>query len=319
MLRIRKFEEAVSKWFYRGKIPGFVHLYIGQEAIAVGVCAALRSDDCIASTHRGHGHVLAKGAEPKRMMAEIFGRETGYCRGKGGSMHIADLSKGILGANGVLAGGVGIATGVGLASQMQGKDLVAVAFLGDAAANQGIVWESLNLAGLWQLPVIYVVEDNGFSEYTPAAELSSSLDFAARASAWGGVSSASIDGNDVLAVYAAATDAVEKARSGGGPSLLSCKTYRWMAHNEGEEAVIGEWSYRSEDEVREWEKKDPILRHERYLLESGILTNAEIGRMRSEVEAEMEHAVAFASESPFPDPEEAMRDVFVRGEVEGNA
>jgi pyruvate dehydrogenase E1 component alpha subunit len=202
---------------------------------------------------------------------------------------------------------------------MQGRDLVAVAFLGDAAANQGIVWESLNLAGLWKLPVLFVVEDNGFSEYTPAGELTSSLDFAGRAAAWGGVSSASIDGNDALAVYAAAAEAVERARSGGGPSLINCKTYRWMAHNEGEEAVIGNWSYRSEEEVKAWQEKDPIVRHENHLIEIGILAREEIDRMRADVEAEMEQAVAFAGKSPFPEPEEAFHDVFVGMEAEKDA
>ncbi len=310
MVRIREFEEAVGKLFYRGRIPGFVHLYIGEEAIAAGVCANLRKDDCITSTHRGHGHVLAKGADTKRMMAEIFGRATGYCKGKGGSMHLADLNIGILGANGVLAGGVGIATGVGLAASMKGEDRVAVAFLGDAAANQGILWESLNLAGLWKLPVIYVVENNGFSEYSPSKELTSSLDFAARARHWGGVADADLDGNDAVAVHGAAQQAVARARAGEGPTLLNCHTYRWKAHNEGEEAVIGSWSYRTREELAEWQEKDPIARFERQAREAGWLTQEQIDALHAEVDEEIQSAVDFAEGSPLPKAEEAFQDVF---------
>lgn len=310
MLRIREFEEAVGKLFYRGEIPGFVHLYIGEEAIAAGVCARLRKDDCITSTHRGHGHVLAKGGDTKRMMAEIFGRSDGYCKGKGGSMHLADLDIGVLGANGVLAGGVGIATGVGLAASMKGEDRVAVAFLGDAAANQGILWESLNLAGLWKLPVIYVVENNGFSEYSPSKELTSSLDFAARARHWGGVADADLDGNDVGAVFRAAGEAVDRARAGEGPTLLNCHTYRWKAHNEGEEAVIGSWSYRTREELEQWQTKDPIARFERRALVEGWLNQDQISALHADVEEEIEAAMAFAEQSPFPEAEEAFEDVF---------
>jgi TPP-dependent pyruvate/acetoin dehydrogenase alpha subunit len=310
MVRIREFEEAVGNLFYRGKIPGFVHLYIGEEAIAAGVCATLRKDDCITSTHRGHGHVLAKGGDTKRMMAEIFGRSDGYGKGKGGSMHLADLTIGVLGANGVLAGGVGIATGVGLAASMKGEDRVAVAFLGDAAANQGILWESLNLAGLWKLPVVYVVENNGFSEYTPSKELTSSLDFAARAKHWGGVAGANLDGNDVDAVYQAAQEAVDRARAGEGPTLLNCHTYRWKAHNEGEEAVIGNWSYRTREELEAWQGRDPIARFELQALDRGWLTQEQMDALHAEVEKEMQAAVAFAEQSPLPKAEEAFQDVF---------
>jgi len=309
MVRIRRFEEAVGKWFYRGQIPGFVHLYIGQEAIAAGVCAALRQDDYVTSTHRGHGHVLAKGGDPKPMMAEIFGRSTGYSKGKGGSMHLADVSQGILGTSGIVGGGVALATGVGLGLQMHGADSVTVSFFGDAAANQGVVWESLNLASLWKLPAIFVIENNGFSEYTPAHELSASLDFAARAAGWDAVG-VQVDGNDVVAVYNAAQDAVRRARSGEGPTLLDCRTYRWMAHNEGEEAVIGEWSYRTEAQLEEWKARDPIARFGTVLLEAGALTGEDMEQIDAEAIAEMEAAVAFAQDSPWPQPEEALEGVF---------
>ncbi|OFV83709.1 MAG: hypothetical protein A2W26_00785, partial [Acidobacteria bacterium RBG_16_64_8] len=290
MVRIRRFEEAVGRWFYRGMIPGFVHLYIGQEAVAAGVSAALREDDCITSTHRGHGHVLGKGADSKRVMAELFGRSTGYCRGKGGSMHVADLDHGILGANGVLAGGVGIATGVGLASKMRHEQRVAVAYLGDAAANQGLFWESLNLSGLWELPVVYVIENNGFGEYTPAEVLTSSVDFEERAAAWGGVAAQAVDGNDVIDVHEAAKRAVARARAGQGPSVLNCRTYRWMGHNQGEEAVIGEWSYRSEEDLAEWKQRDPLPRFQRWAMEAGLLSQSTVEAIRAEAEAEMEAA-----------------------------
>ena len=319
MVRIRVFEEAVGKWFYRGKIPGFVHLYIGEEAIAAGVCSVLRQDDCIGSTHRGHGHVVAKGADTKRIMAELFGRATGYCKGRGGSMHVADFSLGILGTNGVLAGGVAMATGIGLGSKLTGSDRVAVAFIGDAAANQGVVWESMNLAGLWKLPVIYVIEDNGFGEYTPAKELSSSLDFAARAAAWGGVAATLVDGNDVAGVQAAAEAAVRRARAGEGPSLINCRTYRWKAHNEGEEAVIGEWSYRSKEELDRWKERDPIARFERQALDAGWFSQEDMETIRVEAEAEVEAAVSFAMESPMPSPDEAFRSVFSEEKVDDHA
>ena len=319
MVRIRTFEEAVGKWFYRGKIPGFVHLYVGEEAIAAGVCSVLRPDDYIGCTHRGHGHVIAKGADTKRMMAELFGRATGYCKGRGGSMHLADFSLGILGTNGILAGGVGMATGVGLGSKLTGSDRVAVAFIGDAASNQGVVWESMNLAALWKLPVLFVIEDNGFSEYTPAAELSSSLDFAGRAAAWGGVAASLVDGNDVVAVHETASTAVRRARAGEGPSLINCRTYRWKAHNEGEEAVIGEWSYRTKEELDRWKERDPIVRFERRAFEAGWFSQGDMETIHVDAEAEAEAAVTFAQESPMPSPDDAFRGVFSEQEIDLHA
>jgi len=310
MVRIRYFEQTISKWFYRGKIPGFVHLYIGEEAIASGVCAPLKKDDCISSTHRGHGHVLAKGGDPKRMMAEIFGRATGYCRGKGGSMHLADLSIGVMGTNGILAGGVGMATGFGLAFKETGSDRVSVVFIGDAAATQGIVWESLNLAGLWQLPVIYVIENNGFGEYTPTEKLSSTVDFAGRARNWGGVAAQSVDGNDVQAVYQATQVALSRARAGQGPSLIDCKTYRFMGHNEGEEASIGEWSYRSKEELEKKKKHDPIKIFEMTLINERVLSPETLESIHAQAKTEMEEAVTYALDSPLPDPQEALVGVF---------
>lgn len=225
-------------------------------------------------------------------------------------MHVADLENGVLGANGVLAGGVGIATGVGLASKMRKEDKVAIAYIGETASNQGVLWESLNLSGLWQLPVIYVIENNGFGEYTPAEELTSSLDFDKRAAAWGGVVSQALDGNDVIEVYQASQEAVLRARAGQGPSVLYCRTYRLRSHNEGEEAALGEWSYRSEEELEEWKKKDPIQSFERKAMEAGWLSPSVIEGIQAEAETEMEAAIAFAEESPFPEPEEAYRGVF---------
>ena len=310
MVRIRRFEEAVGKWFYRGQLPGFVHLYIGQEAVATGVCAALRPEDYLTSTHRGHGHVLAKGADSKSMMAELFGRATGLCQGKGGSMHMADISLGILGANGILAAGAPWSVGAALGAKMQGQDLVGVSFFGDAAANQGIVWESLNLASVWKIPAIFVIENNGFSEWTSTDELSSTLDFAGRASGWN-AAGVRVDGNDVRAVYEAAEVAVRRGRAGEGPTLLVCNTYRWMGHNEGEDAFIGKWSYRSQDELEEWKQRDPITQFENIVLQEKLLTREALEQIDAAAVAEMAAAVEFAQQSPFPEPEAALEGLFV--------
>lgn len=311
MIRIRRFEEMVSKWFYEGKIPGFVHLYIGEEAIAAGVCAALRKEDTITSTHRGHGHVLAKGADTKRMMAEIFGRATGLCKGKGGSMHLTDMGIGVLGANGILAGGTSLATGAALSAVMQGNERVAVTFVGDAAASQGVVWESLNLASVWKLPVIFVIENNGFGEWTPTRELTSTDNFACRAPGFG-AAGIQVDGNDVVAVYAAAEEAVQRARRGEGPTVIDCLTYRWMGHSEGEDAFIGRWSYRTQEELEKWKKRDPIVLFKQYVLEQGLLSQAELDAINDGAYAEMEEAVAYSQASPMPELESALVGVFKR-------
>ena len=310
MLRIRRFEETVGKLFYRGQIPGFVHLYIGQEAVAAGVCEALRAEDFLTSTHRGHGHVLAKGADTKAMIAELFGKSTGLCQGKGGSMHLADIKLGILGANGIIAAGAPLATGAAFGAMLKGKDLVGVTFFGDAAANQGVLWESLNLASVWNIPAIFVLENNGYSEWTPTHELSSTLDFADRASGWN-VQGVTVDGNDVWAVYTAAKRSVDQARAGGGPTLLVCNTYRFTGHNEGEDAFIGKWSYRSKEEYEDRKKLDPITRFEKVVMQSGLLTRADLDRMDAEAVAEMEVAVDYARNSTYPAPEAALEGLFL--------
>src|SRR5256886_11853731 len=231
MLRIRRFEERASADYLGGKIYGVVHCYIGEEAVAVGVCTALDRDDRIISTHRGRGHCIAEGADLNRMMAELYGRQTGYCKGKGGSMHIADFGIGILGANGIVAGGIAIVTGAGLAAQMEGKGGVAVSFFGDGAANAGPFHECLNIAATWKLPMLYVCENNLYAAQTTAASTQALRDVAARAAGYG-IPGVVVDGNDIFAVYQAANRAVERARTGGGPTLIECKTYRWRGHTE---------------------------------------------------------------------------------------
>src|SRR5438445_5789067 len=253
MQTIRTFEKRVAREFRSGEIPGFVHMYVGEEAIAAGVCACLNDDDYVTSTHRGHGHCIAKGCDLDAMMAEIYGRETGLCRGRGGSMHIADFSRGMLGANAIVGGGIALATGAGLAARVRGADQVAVSFFGDGAANQGVLHESLNLAAIWRLPVVYVCEDNGFAESTPAAYATSVPDVASRATAYG-IPGVIADGRDALEVFAAARDAVDRARAGEGPTLLEVKTYRFMGHFEGDPE-----KYRDEAEKRELVENDALL------------------------------------------------------------
>jgi TPP-dependent pyruvate/acetoin dehydrogenase alpha subunit len=303
MRTIRTFEEAVGELFYRGRLPGFVHLYVGQEAIAAGVCASLRRDDVITSTHRGHGHLLAKGASPERMMAELFGRVDGYCRGKAGSMHIADFELGIFGANGIVGGGLPIATGAALAATFDGRERVAVAFFGDGAANEGTFGESLNLASLWRLPVVFVCEHNGFTEWTPTEELTAGS-IAGRASGYD-VPGHVVEADDVKAVYRAARDAVERARGGDGPSLLECRAWRLRSHNEGEEAFIGDWSYRTAEAVERERMRDPLARLEREIADREVTA-----RIDAEVEEAIAAAVAFAEASPWPEPASALEDVF---------
>jgi len=306
MLLIRKFEYRVKDLFVEGKIPGFVHLYAGEEAVAVGVCANLRRDDYVTSTHRGHGHCIAKGADVKRMMAELFGKRTGYCKGKGGSMHIADFSVGMLGANGMVGAGLPLATGAGLSIKMRGTDQVAVCFFGDGAVDQGTFHESLNLASLWKLPVIFVCENNSYFESTHISRHLSAKTVADFAAAYR-VPSVTVDGNDVVAVHSSVEEAVERARKGQGPMLIECITYRWEGHEEGEP-----WTtYRTMEEVEEWKKKDPIKRHGGLLLEKRVSTEEEIKRIEEQVDAEIKEAVKFAEESPWPKPEEALEDVFV--------
>jgi pyruvate dehydrogenase E1 component alpha subunit len=304
MLTIRRFEEEVAKLFAAGKIPGFVHLYIGEEAIATGVCAHLRDDDFITSTHRGHGHLISKGGDLKLMMAELFGKRTGYCKGKGGSMHIADVDLGILGANGIVGGGPPIAAGAALSAQYRGTDQVVACFFGDGAANQGTFHEGLNMASIWKLPVIFVCENNHYGISFHQSKSMNVADVADRAASYN-VPGAAIDGNDVIAVYEAAEAAVERARAGEGPTLIECKTYRWKGHFEGDPMV-----YRTDEEFKGWQAKDPLPRFKSRLMEMGILTEEKIQQVDDAIAKMVEKAIQFAEESPFPAPEEITDDVY---------
>jgi len=304
MKRIRAFEERVVDQMGAAKIPGFVHLYIGEEAVAAGVCANLRKEDYITSTHRGHGHLVAKGGDPKLMMAELFGKKTGYCKGKGGSMHIADIDLGILGANGIVGGGPPIAAGAALAAQYLGTDKVAVCFLGDGASNQGTTHEAMNLAAVWKLPVVFVVENNGYGEFTPQAEHQAIQDVADRAAGYG-IPGVVVDGNDVTAVYEAASEAIARARQGKGPTLVECKTTRFRGHFEGDPQ-----RYRPKGETDEVKTKDPIPRFEARLLDMGVLSKEQVAAIDASIRSELDEAVRFAEQSPAPEPGELTEDVF---------
>lgn len=304
MVRIREFESKVQEFFAAGKIPGFVHLYIGEEAVATGTCAVLRPADYITSTHRGHGHLIAKGGDLKKMMAELFGKRTGYCKGKGGSMHIADVDLGILGANGIVGGGGPIANGAALAAQYRGTDQVAVCFFGDGASNQGTTQEAMNLASAWKLPVVFVNENNGYGISCPTCKSMAVADIADRAAAYD-MPGVVVDGNDVMAVYEAVAEAVDRARKGNGPSLIECKTYRWCGHFEGDACT-----YRDEEELRTWKAKDPVARFREKLMDQGILTEDRDRKIRETIAQELQEAIRFAEESPLPAPEEVLEDVY---------
>lgn len=307
MLIIRQFEEQAIALFERGHIRGNVHPCIGQEAVSVGVCATLRRDDYMTSTHRGHGNCLAKGADPRIMMAELLGRVTGYCKGKGGSMHIADFEGGNLGANGIVGGGFPIATGAGIGIQNRGTDQVVVCYFGDGAANQGTFHESLNLAALWKLPVLYVCENNQYALSTPLRESVGLPELSERARGYG-IPGVRVDGNDVLAVHAAAGEAVRRARAGGGPTLLDCLTYRFFGHFTGDKGHG--ITYRSKGEMEEWRTRCPIVRFRRYLLDAAIVTDEQIEKTEKRVEALIAAAAQYGLDSPWPSPEEAVEDVF---------
>lgn len=309
MQRIRQFETRVRDLAIASEIPGFVHVSIGEEASATGVCAALRKTDRITSTHRGHGHLIAKGGKLTRMMAELFGKREGYCKGKGGSMHIVDFALGILGANGIVGAGLPIATGSALAAQITGRDDVSACFFGDGASNEGTFHESLNLAAVWKLPVVYVCENNGFGEFTPMEAVTSVGDIAVRAQAYA-IPGYIVDGNDVLEVYRYASEAVARARAGQGPTLLECKTYRWDGHVVGEAAFLGAGAYRAEEEVGAWKAKCPIIKFEQFVLEGGKISRTELDRIVAETQAELEQAVEFARKGTLPDLSEVTDDVF---------
>jgi TPP-dependent pyruvate/acetoin dehydrogenase alpha subunit len=306
MVMIREFEENVNELYTRALMPGLAHLYIGEEAVAVGICEALRQTDYITSTHRGHGHCLAKGASPDRMFAELLGKEAGYCRGKGGSMHIADPATGNLGANAIVGGSAGIATGAALASKRLGKDDVTVCFFGEGALGQGVLYEVMNLAALWKLPVIYVCENNLYNEYTHYSETTAG-DILARGKAFG-VPADNVDGQDVRAVYGIAQKLVERARKGEGPAFLVCNTYRNTGHHVGD---INREYYRSKQEEQEWKtKRDPIQNFAEWMVEQKVSHAAKLAEMQKEVRAEMKAAVEFAIGAPYPSPEEADQDVY---------
>jgi pyruvate dehydrogenase E1 component alpha subunit len=305
MLKIRLFEESVNELYTSAKMPGLAHLYAGEEAVAVGVCQALRDDDYITSTHRGHGHCLAKGADVDRMFAELLGKEPGYCKGKGGSMHIADQERGNLGANAIVGGSTGIATGAALSAKKRGTDQVAVCFFGEGALGQGLLYEVMNLASLWRLPIVYVCENNLYNEYTSYRETTagSILD---RPKAFG-IPVREVDGQDVEAVNDAAREAVERARRGEGPSFLLCNTYRHRGHHVGDV----DRAYRTRDEERQWsEDRDPLKLQARSLLDRRIATPADLDRVHEEVADQIRHGVDYGLQAPYPAPEEVEEDVY---------
>lgn len=308
MRRIRTFEEKLAELVLAGRLAGFLHLCAGQEAIPVAVCLHLGDRDVITSTHRGHGHCIAKGVDVRAMMAELFGKATGTCGGKGGSMHIADLDRGMLGANGIVGAGIPLATGAALTAAVKKTGGVAVAFFGDGAVNQGQFHEALNLASIWKLPALYVVENNGYGEATPTEFVTPVRDLAERAAAYG-IPGVVADGMDFFDVYEKAGAAIARARRGDGPTLLECKTYRYYGHYVGDPLT-----YRTREEAEEVKKtRDPLERFERRVTQSGIIVAPELRRIDAEVSAEIEAAVAAAEAAPFPDSAAVTRDVYVEG------
>jgi len=306
MRMIRAFETKLGELVAAGKMGGFMHLYAGEEAVAVGVCTHLSEIDPVASTHRGHGHCIAKGVDVHGMMAELFGRATGLCKGKGGSMHIADVEKGMLGANGIVGAGIPLATGAGLTAKMKRTGGVAVAFFGDGATNQGAFHESLNMAANWKLPVLYVVENNGFGEFTPTEFVIPVKDIAVRADSYA-MTSLIADGMDFFDVYEKAAEALDHCRSGKGPVLLECKTYRFAGHFVGDPLV-----YRSKEEAEDWiQNRDPLLNFETHAVEASLVDSDDLRRIDLEVEEELASAVEAAEAAPFPDLSEILTDVYV--------
>ncbi|MCX6089123.1 MAG: thiamine pyrophosphate-dependent dehydrogenase E1 component subunit alpha [Candidatus Atribacteria bacterium] len=305
MIKIRLFEEKAVELFAAKELPGWLHSYIGEEAVATGVCLALNPGDYISSTHRGHGHCIAKGVSLKAMMAELYGKKTGYCHGRGGSMHIADFSKGMIGANGIVGGGIPVATGAALGSKMKKMGKVSVCFFGDGASNQGAFHEALNLAAVWNLPAVYVCENNLFAETTPQSEHQHINDIAQRAVAYGMFGDIA-DGMNVLSVYEKAKLAADRARNGEGPTLLECKTYRYRGHWEGDPQP-----YRTKKEIEEWKKKDPIRAFQQYVIENRLLTESEIEKATHDIQAEIDEAVVYGRKSPLADVQEAVCSLFV--------
>jgi len=304
MWQIRRFEEAVDDLFARGLMHGTMHLSIGQEASATGACFALRDDDAITSTHRGHGHCIAKGADLERMMAELLAKETGYCRGRGGSMHIADVATGNLGANGIVAGGIPIASGAGLAYRLQGLDRVVVSFFGDGAANEGAFHEAVNLAAIWKLPVVFLCENNKYG-MSFSTEKSFAIENISDRAAGYGIPGVTVDGNDVEAVHEVVTEAVSRARTGEGPTLVEAVTYRWKGHSKSDKNL-----YRTKEEIAEWRDRDPILRFESLVLERGVLDQAAVDAIRNQVTQDIRSAVRAANAAPDARPDDLLEAVF---------
>ncbi len=306
MQLIRMFENRVKVEFGKGKIPGFVHLYAGEEGIAVGICANLTDADYMTSTHRGHGHCVAKGVDPHGMMAELFGKSTGTCKGKGGSMHIADMDKGMLGANGIVGGGPPLACGSGLTAKVNKTDQVTICFFGDGASEQGTLHESLNLASIWKLPIIFVAENNGYAESTPSHYHCSVENIADRAAGYN-MPGVTIDGNDIFAVHEAAQQAVARARAGQGPTLLECKTYRFNGHFEGDAQT-----YKIATDQEKYQKeRDPIKLFRENVLARRLVSESELKAIEDRVAAQIDEVVKFAEESPYPDVKETYTDVYV--------
>lgn len=307
MLLIRRFEERCNALYMQGRIPSTLHLYIGQEAVAVGVCSVLRRDDYVLSTHRPHGHAIAKGVKPRGIMAELFGKATGVSKAKGGSMHVGDIEMGMPPAIAIVGAGAPIAVGVGLSAKMRHTEQVAVSFFGDGGANEGAVHEAMNMAAIWKLPVLFVVENNLYAASTPVANAFAVQNIAERAAAYG-FPGVTVDGMDVLAVREVAAAAVERARRGDGPTLIECKTYRLVGHSRSDPR-----NYRTRQEEAEWQGKDPIVRMARWLMDEQIGTSEELERIEREVETEVDDAVAYAEASPDPKPEDTLRNVYWDG------
>ncbi|MGJ7919034.1 thiamine pyrophosphate-dependent dehydrogenase E1 component subunit alpha [Neobacillus sp. LXY-4] len=301
---IRFFEEKVDEFFAKGMIHGTTHLAVGQEASASGACAVIEEIDKITSTHRGHGHCIAKGADVNRMMAELFGRTTGYCKGKGGSMHIADVDKGNLGANGIVGGGLPLAVGSALTSKMKNQGYVTLCFFGDGSTNEGSFHEAVNLASIWKLPVVFICENNQYGMSGPVKEMVNIEHIAERAGSYG-IPGKVVDGNNIIEVMNEVYDAVAYARSGNGPTLIEAKTYRWKGHSKSDAK-----KYRTREEEQEWRAKDPIARLANLLISEGIFTNEDADRLRQEAKKEIEESVVFAQNSPEPGLETLMEDIF---------
>ncbi len=305
MIRIRRFEERAIELFSAGELPGFLHASIGQEAVAAGFCAHLNNKDQITSTHRGHGHMIAKGLNYEGMFAELYARKTGYCKGKGGSMHIADQDLGVLGANGIVGGGIPIASGAALGIKLKKAKNVVVSFFGDGASNEGAFHEGINIAALWQLPVVFVCENNGFAESTPRKNHQSIRDVADRAKAYD-IPGVVVDGMDVTALYEVAAEAIDRARKGKGPTLVEAKTMRFLGHYVGDPGT----AYGHDKEVKKWKKRDPIDQFRKFLEKKNWLTGKMDKELRGRIESDLEAAVEFARKSPEPDLEDAIIDIY---------